>query len=78
MIILSKKGDKAMDTRKLIIRNVEYITPGEVANILNIKRETILSWIKRNSFEVPHVRIGARYFFKKKDIDAFIDNIVNN
>ena len=49
----------------------ELLTFREALEALRIGRNTLFKLIK--SRELPHVRIGKKIFFKRADLDRFIE-----
>ncbi|KPZ69943.1 Helix-turn-helix domain protein [Shewanella sp. P1-14-1] len=46
----------------------------EAAEYLGIKSETLDIWRSVNRHPIPFAKIGRRVFYRKSDLDAFIDS----
>lgn len=49
------------------------LTIKDVAEIFNVKRHTIHEWRRLGKF-IPAVKIGRSLYFKKEDLDKFIED----
>lgn len=50
---------------------MEYMDLKVLSNYLKISKETVYRMLKKG--EIPHLRVGKLYRFKKQDIDAWLD-----
>jgi|TARA_R100000789_G_scaffold98045_1_gene101389 excisionase family DNA binding protein len=48
-----------------------FISTKEIASMLGITRETVLTWIKAG--KIPASRVGRTYIIKSKDFELFLE-----
>ena len=48
----------------------ELLTTDEMASILKVEQQTVLSYLKQDM--MPYIRIGNRYRVYRRDFDAFL------
>ncbi len=44
----------------------------EIANHLGVSKDTIRSWIKKET--IPHYKVGRQYKFKVSEVDAWVES----
>ena len=49
----------------------KLLSPGEIADLLGVKKSTIYSWTHQDF--IPHVKLGNLLRFKEKDILVWIE-----
>ena len=49
------------------------LTRKEAARYLGVAAQTLAVWACMGRYSLPHVKIGHRVFYKKVDLDAFIE-----
>lgn len=47
-----------------------WLNMEEIANYLGVSRDTIRSWIRKNS--IPNYKVGRQYKFRISEVDAWI------
>lgn len=60
------------DTEQSPIGAEKFLTVPDVASILSVKQSTVYQWAK--SGEIPHYRLGRIVRFKRKDVEAWVEN----
>lgn len=62
------------NNNKVVIRDEkeELMTVDQLSEYLTIARQTIYG--KCGAKEIPYIKIGKRLYFKKSDIDKWLDN----
>ena len=45
----------------------------DVGKYLNVSKDTIYRWIETN--QMPTVRVGKKWLFRKEEIDAWLDSM---
>ncbi len=50
----------------------KLMTTQEVADYLNIKKQTLEAWRSRNTINIPYIRIGASIRYKKQDVEEWL------
>jgi excisionase family DNA binding protein len=53
-----------------ILKETELLTPAQVAQRLDIPRQTVYTWIKRKYF--PVTRLAGRVYIRPADLSAVI------
>ncbi|QDF75936.1 MULTISPECIES: helix-turn-helix domain-containing protein [Shewanella] len=46
----------------------------EAANYLGVKPETMDVWRSTSRYSIPFCKIGRKVFYRKSDLDAFIES----
>jgi putative molybdopterin biosynthesis protein len=52
-------------------REASYLTPEQVASILNIRERKVVDMLRRK--ELPGVKIGKEWRIDRSELDAFIE-----
>lgn len=52
------------------------LTRKEAAEYLNITLNTLCRWMKKDTYEMPYVRIGKSIRYRKEDLISFVDRHV--
>jgi len=60
------------DTEQSSIDTENFLTVPDVASILSVKQSTVYQWAK--SGEIPHYKLGRIVRFKRKDLEAWIED----
>lgn len=50
----------------------KLMTTQEVADYLNIKKQTLEAWRSRNTISIPYIRIGSSIRYKKQDVEEWL------
>ncbi|MFT4563807.1 MAG: excisionase family DNA binding protein [Gammaproteobacteria bacterium] len=53
--------------------DLERLNRPEAARYLGVSVNTLEVWASTGRYELPFVRIGRRVFYRRSDLDAFID-----
>lgn len=56
---------------KIIIR--DRLTTNEAAEMIGVKPQTLVSWRCTRREEIPYYKIGRMVFYKKTDIDIWLE-----
>jgi len=50
----------------------DLLSQADLLEYLHISRTTLFKLIKKN--EIPHMKLGRKLLFRKKDIDAWLES----
>ncbi len=53
--------------------DIDRLTRPEAAQYLGVSVNTLESWACYGRYDLPFVRIGRRVFYRRTDLDRFID-----
>nr|WP_179953563.1 excisionase family DNA-binding protein [Bacillus sp. AY1-10] len=53
-----------------------FLSFKELSEYLNISKPTIDEHLLKNG--LPYYKVGAKYLFKKNEVDAFLDDMTSN
>jgi len=53
--------------------NLEFLTPEQVADALQVTRRTVYTWIETGALKA--VKAGARIRIRREDLDAFLEPV---
>ena len=56
----------------------ELLTRAEAADYLHVQPQTLAVWQTTRRYNIPLVKIGAWVFYRRTDLDAWLDSRVVN
>jgi excisionase family DNA binding protein len=59
-------------------QKTELLTDAEAAKILHVSAGTLSVWRSTGRYRLPFVKIGRKVFYKRSDIDAWIEKRTRN
>lgn len=61
-----------MDTQNNKIEVERWLSLEEISNHLGVSKDTIRSWIKKDT--IPYHRVGRLYKFRISEVDAWVES----
>ncbi len=75
--VVNKKLDEAISERVDELAHDRYfMTMKELSEYVNLSTPVIKDRLIMNG--LPHYRVGQKYLFRKKDVDSFLDSVLEN
>lgn len=56
----------------------KLLTPGQVAQTLGVRCETLAVWRYKKRPELRYVKVGTKVMYRKEDVEAFIKSSTIN
>lgn len=60
----------------MILNGQEFLKPIEVAKMMNVTLQTFYNWKRRDNFPLEAVKIGGRFFYRKNEVEAYINKLI--
>lgn len=65
---------KVKPVEPVVVHDSPLLPHIQAAAYLQITSHTLDVWRSANRYQIPHYRIGGRVFYKKSDLDAWLES----